>query len=69
MKRYVKKLNKEVDFSQIQVQTELYEVLRDIKYQGKFKTFNETIWWLVRSTNTLLSKKENREMLIKEQGE
>ena len=69
MKRYVKKLNKEVDFSQIQVHTELYEVLRDIKYQGKFKTFNETISWLVRSTNILLSKKENREMLIKEQGE
>ena len=55
MKRYVKKLNKEVEFSQIQVHTELYDVLRDIKYQGKFKTFNETISWLVRSTNTLFN--------------
>ena len=69
MKRYVKKLKKEIEFSQIQVRTNLYECLREIKFQGKFKNMNETIAWLMNSTNTLLSKVENQELLRKELGE
>lgn len=69
MKRYVKKIKKEIEFSQIWVRTDLYECLREIKFEGKFKNMNETIAWLMNSANTLLSKSENREMLKKELGE
>ena len=69
MKRYVKKIKKEIEFSQIQVRTDLYECLREIKFEGKFKNMNDTIAWLMKSTNTLLSTSENRKMLKKELGE
>ena len=63
MKRFVKKLNKEVEFCQVQITSELYEALRQIKISAKFKNMDETIGWLMNATNDLLSKQENIDFL------
>ena len=68
MKRFVKKLNQEVEFCQVQITSELYEVLRQIKTQAKFKNMDETIGWLTNATNDLLSNPENIEFLMKKMG-
>ena len=65
MKRFVKKLNQEVEFCQVQITSELYEALRQIKIKAKFKNMDETIGWLMNATNDLLSKQENIEFLMK----
>lgn len=68
MKRFVKKLNKEVEFCPVQITAELYEALRQIKISAKFKNMDETIGWLMNSTNDLLSKQENRDFLMESMG-
>lgn len=68
MKRFVKKLNKEIEVCSVQITTELYEALRTIKIKAKFKNMDETIGWLMNATNDLLSTQENRDFLMKKMG-
>lgn len=56
MKRFVKKLNQEVDCYQIQVSENVYDLLREIKWTGRFKSFDKTIEWIIKTNNELCEK-------------